>query len=340
MPRVQQAVELPSENYTVTADPYNEVWLLSVSITDVAVVEGDTTALDLELPWGGIIDGQVTDGKAGVPYARIDAGGPQDQGYAYANADGFYWLVGLQTDNYTVTATPLYEVNLVPGEAYREVTQDEVTTVDFILQPPDTTPPPVPTLLSPASWKRINYSYALDWSDVSDPSGVIYELQIDDSPDFSSPLWEGTVGADSTCTLDASYGLPDGGWYYWRVRAWDGVGNPSAWSSRGAFKLDTTAPDRPELVSPGDGTITGKTPKLDWSDVTDISTVHYQMQVDNDADFSSPVINKTWVSSSEYTVAAWQALSAGTYYWRVIAIDGAGNDSGWTSGWSFTVGIT
>jgi predicted phage tail protein len=204
----------------------------------------------------------------------------------------------------------------------------------------DATPPDAPTLQSPANWKRINYSWPLDWSDVSDDSGVNYQLQIDDSPNFSSLLVDYTAIGTSTFTLSAEDGLADGGWYYWRVRAVDGVGNASAWTSRGAFKLDTTAPDLPELVSPGEGATTGKTPTLDWSDVTDISTVHYQLQVDNDSDFSSPVIYKTWVSVSEYTVAAWQALPAGTYYWRVIAIDGAGNDSGWTTAWSFTVEVT
>jgi predicted phage tail protein len=138
-------------------------------------------------------------------------------------------------------------------------------------------------------------------------------------------------------TLSSADGLAENVYYYWRVRAVDGVGNASAWTSGWALWLDHTAPSLPELVSPADGANTTKTPTLDWSDVADILAVHYEVQVDNDSDFSSPVVYKTWLSTSQYTLASWQALPAGTYYWRVRAIDAAGNDSGWTSGWLFNV---
>ena len=88
-------------------------------------------------------------------------------------------------------------------------------------------------------------------------------------------------------------------------------------------------------VSSKGASTTDHTPYLDWSKVTAGSTVHYQVQVDNNADFSSPAVNKTWVSYSYYYVTT--SLSHTTYYWRVRAVDAAGNKSAWTSGWSFRV---
>jgi hypothetical protein len=94
-------------------------------------------------------------------------------------------------------------------------------------------------------------------------------------------------------------------------------------------------PPVPTLVYPVNGRVTNDdTPWLDWTDVTDDTQVHYQLQVDNDADFSSPAVNKTWVNLSSNTQST---LPDGVYYWRVRAVDAGGNPSAWTSGWSFTV---
>ena len=71
--------------------------------------------------------------------------------------------------------------------------------------------------------------------------------------------------------------------------------------------------------------------------MTDASGVKYQVQVDDNSDFSSPLLDQALLTASDYTMAAGETLPAGTYYWRVRAIDGAGNASAWTSAWSFTV---
>lgn len=92
----------------------------------------------------------------------------------------------------------------------------------------------------------------------------------------------------------------------------------------------------PTLVSPAcRAVICDRTPYLDWSKVTGCSTIHYRLQVDNNADFSSPVVSKTWVSYSYYTVTT--SLSHGTYHWRVRSVDASGRISPWTADWTFTV---
>jgi hypothetical protein len=63
--------------------------------------------------------------------------------------------------------------------------------------------------------------------------------------------------------------------------------------------------------------------------------VTYRLQVDNNSNFSSPIIDEDNLAASAYTLAS--ALADGTYYWRVKAVDGASNESGWCSAWSCNI---
>jgi hypothetical protein len=98
---------------------------------------------------------------------------------------------------------------------------------------------------------------------------------------------------------------------------------------------DTTSPPTPALLSPADGTITSNnTPTFNWTDVSDFSGVTYELQVDDDPNFSSPEILLNTTSTS-YTPAT--GLAGGDYSWCVRVHDGAGNVSDWSSVWTFTV---
>ena len=84
-------------------------------------------------------------------------------------------------------------------------------------------------------------------------------------------------------------------------------------------------------------TVTGNNVNLYWSDVTDASGIkHYEVQVDNNSNFSSPEYSASPVASA----ASVNSLADGIYYWKVRTQDNAGNYSDWTSGSSFTVDIT
>jgi len=101
----------------------------------------------------------------------------------------------------------------------------------------DLTPPPTPALLSPSNGSILSVQTpTLDWSDVTDPSGVTYDLQVDDSSSFTSPNINKTGLAPSSYTLSSGEALADGV-YWWRVRAVDGVGNPGGWSSAWQFSI-------------------------------------------------------------------------------------------------------
>jgi len=203
----------------------------------------------------------------------------------------------------------------------------------------DTQPPPTPTLLVPTDNAKTNDNTpAFDWSDVTDPSGVTYTIQVDNNADFSSPEISQTGLAVSTFTPTTA--LADGT-YFWRVRAVDGPGNVGAFSSVFTFLLDTVPPGVPTLISPANGATTNdNTPTFDWSDVTDpapSSGVLYDLLVDNNADFSSPEINQVGLTASTFTPTT--PLADGTYSWKVKSRDNAGNDP-FSSTFTFTITTT
>jgi Tfp pilus assembly protein PilX len=199
----------------------------------------------------------------------------------------------------------------------------------------DTVPPPVPTLVSPANWKKINNTCILDWSDVSDPSGVTYQIRLYNS---SWSLLQEKSGLTASAYAVNSFGSLADGTYYWRVRAVDGAGNASAWTTSWAFKLDSTLPPVPLHLSPTCWKQVKNSATLDWSDVSDPSGVTYQIRLYNSS--WSLVKEKTGLTSSAYTVSSFGSLADGTYYWRVRVVDGAGNASAWTTSWAFKLDNT
>ncbi len=101
----------------------------------------------------------------------------------------------------------------------------------------DTTPPAAPILSSPGDVTGTDdITPTLDWSDVSDPSGVIYTLEIGNSADFSSLALTKTGLTRSEYTLSSAEALTKST-YHWRVKAVDGVGNESDWSDRWSFAV-------------------------------------------------------------------------------------------------------
>jgi hypothetical protein len=95
------------------------------------------------------------------------------------------------------------------------------------------TPPPIPTPLSPTDGSRVGLlggnAPTFKWSNVTDPSGVTYSLQVDTNPNFPSPVIEKTNIPTNQYTLSATEALPLGT-YYWRVQAINGASSQSAWS--------------------------------------------------------------------------------------------------------------
>ena len=92
------------------------------------------------------------------------------------------------------------------------------------------------------------------------------------------------------------------------------------------------------------GIIGKATPKFEWSAVSDDSGVHYRLQIASSANvttagFVEPVLSKQGLVGTNYTLNATEALPQGTYYWIVQAVDGAQNESPWTTPRPFRVGL-
>ncbi len=92
----------------------------------------------------------------------------------------------------------------------------------------DTTGPPAVTALSPSTNWQTNSNIEFIWNSVSDVSGISnYLVQIDDDPDFSSPVTSILLGGTITNT---NISVGDGKWF-WRVIASDKLGNPGMTNS-------------------------------------------------------------------------------------------------------------
>ena len=110
-----------------------------------------------------------------------------------------------------------------------------------------------------------------------------------------------------------------------------------------SLSVESTPPPVPRPMSPEAGTRVGfvgeTTVTFDWSDVDDPSGVSYLLEISHSTDFSGTLIRKEELTHSEYSLTEEEALSKGEYYWRVKAIDGAGNESDWTNGQFLRVGV-
>ncbi len=205
--------------------------------------------------------------------------------------------------------------------------------------------PEVPALLSPDDKSVVKAAAYFDWDDVDDPSvPVRYQLQIASDVNFAAIILETTL-TESAYTLGETEALAaatEGSPYYWRVKAIDGASNESEWSAPRLFLV--LAPGMPVLLSPESGGEAEAEAYFDWEDIVSLSSpVLYHLQVASAEDFSKLIIEKEGLADSEYTVTKGEKLAAvkktAPYYWRVRAIDSAGNEGEWSTPGSFVVGF-
>ena len=111
------------------------------------------------------------------------------------------------------------------------------------------------------------------------------------------------------------------------------------------FFVESEAPAIPQLILPATDVISERPVNFKWQDVTDPSGVTYTLQVAIDDNFDDIVIQKQGLDESQYTMSQTEdemlesSKEATSYWWRVKAVDGAGNESRWSGVRSFNIGF-
>lgn len=189
-----------------------------------------------------------------------------------------------------------------------------------------------------------------------------YQIQVDNNSDFSSTYWDSTKTSlasstpEGTRIADISYAgsaLASSTTYYWRIKFWDDEDAEGVWSAgTNTFSLAAAvnnAPTSPTSLETEGQTnptdITDSTPEFSAiyndSDSGDIAT-DYQIQVDDNSDFSSTYWDGTKTSLASSTTEGTRIAdisyggsalaSSTTYYWRIKFWDDDDAEGLWSTG--------
>lgn len=189
------------------------------------------------------------------------------------------------------------------------------------------------------------------WTTLRDtlPVPATYTVFLANNPVFSPA---DTSPPLSDTTWQVPFDLQIQTTYYWKVRAISS-GNDTVFSPEERnFRL-TSPPSTPNDISPPSGADMSMFDYLVWLESTDPDpgdVVSYQVQIDDNADFSSPEVDQNGIDENTFPQQAAKALTNALavqlshladhdnlkddslYYWRVRAQDNHGASSAYTSG--------
>ncbi|MFT2818185.1 LamG-like jellyroll fold domain-containing protein [Leifsonia sp. A12D58] len=194
---------------------------------------------------------------------------------------------------------------------------------------PDTTAPSVPTGLAGS---LTGDTASLAWTAATDNVGVTgYTVYRGTTANFTADA--STKVADTAATNFSDTGLTTGTYYY-KVDAFDAMSNRSASSAAVVVALvDSLAPSTPSGLA---ASVSGSTVALSWSASTDnVGVVGYSVHRGTSAGFTADASTKIGdVAGSSYSDSG---LAVGSYVYKIIALDAAGNASAASVGVAATV---
>lgn len=154
-----------------------------------------------------------------------------------------------------------------------------------------------------------------------------------------------TPTANDKGSFDVSFPVPESPHGERQVTA----GHAGENHANAIFTMESAPPATPTPVAATDRSRLGFagniTPTFQWSGVSDDSGVRYSLQIATSnavadaGEFAHPIVSVTDLVGTNYTLKETEALSQGTYYWIVQAVDGAENEGDWTTAYSFRVGL-
>jgi hypothetical protein len=207
----------------------------------------------------------------------------------------------------------------------------------------ETQAPPAPVLLLPEH-NGLSGAFAhFTWQKVVDSSvPVTYKLEIASNLDFTNIVFTKDGITDTQYTLGGGEALAASAAdpvYFWRLSATDGAGNLGASSEIHSFYVDF--PVAPTLLEMENGAALKLPVNLKWQTITDSSLpVTYSLQISRNSEFTALLVDDKGLSSPSYSVSKESSrifTAKYTYYWRVKAVDNAGNASGWSASGSFGI---
>lgn len=168
-----------------------------------------------------------------------------------------------------------------------------------------------PVLNSPRENQSIDKNTPVfRWRRVTGAKG--YFLQVSMSPTFDGPsVFSGDVGNKNVYRFGPAEALYEPGFYYWRVWARDAAYNYGPPTATSQFIFTNLKKPANQQVLRTRDTVR---PRFTWAAMTGIT--NYRLLVDNDPDFSSPLIQRI-VDRTNYRADITEALGEGVYYWRV-----------------------
>jgi len=225
--------------------------------------------------------------------------------------------------------------NLTDGITYNITMYSNHTTYgqgdasDIKQGTPGHTPPDRPVIQSPSQGSYVGQSFELDWNQPTTYDGAsITNYTIYKSDDGSIYTQIGITSA----TYYIVGSLTNGETYYFKLQAHDNQSGDSQNSTVKSYTVDDINPTTPVLESLPETSRT-KTATLNWSASTDDESglSHYVIEESISLSFddddliasvtvSSDVTNKTFSSNHDY---------GRTYYFRIRAVDNAGNKGSW-----------